>query len=367
VLLLVGCGTASAATTWVVRVGYDFDNYTWVSLDFFPSNLSINVGDTVQFLFTGAGHTVTFFPIIRSIFSDPFNLIFDSAFNPIPAIPGYNPFDPTSPFIQSGGSAVINNATGLYSSGIVVFYNRTWNATFTVPGTYGFFCLVHPLFLGSLTVLSAGTALPAGNTQANFDAQFTSSVASLSAALPGILTQANTQYPAGKFTTNPDGTRTFYGAVGYGSFPLRIHGPRFYPNHFDGLRKGDQIQFTLGDIAGHTIAFNASGIYNDADSVNSQGQLVGNSFFFRSFGDPTNWGGQFVSGGILLPFIPGQVTVQTFNITIGDITPGTYKFECNLHVAFGMSGTVTIVASSARVLQAASALLLAALLMLLAF
>jgi len=352
-------GSCSAATTWVVRVGFDMDNYTWVSLDFFPSNLTINVGDTVQFVFTGAGHTVTFFPSIRSIFSDPFNLIFDPAFGPVPNIPNYNPFDPTTPFVQPGGSQIINNASGLYSSGIVLFYGRSWNATFTAPGTYNFFCLVHPLFLGVLYVVPVGTALPTGNRQTLFDAQYNTAVTSITAAVPGLLSAANLQYPAGKFTLNSDGTRTFYGAIGFGNFPMRIHGPRFYPSTFTGLRKGDQIQFSLQDIAGHTIAFNSSGIYNDANSVNAQGLTVGNTFFYRAFGDATSWNGQFVSGGIILPPIPGQITVQTFNITIGDIPPGTYKFECNLHVAYGMSGTVTVVsASPAAVLQTSLALLM---------
>jgi len=349
---------AAFAASWTVYVGWDSSDSKWASLDFIPGVLTINQGDTVTWVFVGAGHTVTFFPTIRSIFADPANLVFDPSILSIPPIPGFNPFDPTT-LPHQPAPQVINDTNTLYSSGIYIIpANSTWSATFPNVGSFNYFCLVHPLFLGVVNVLATGATLPAGNTQAAFDAQYAADVAGYLTKIQQLTAATNTQFPPNRYTTNADGTRTYYISVGYGDPVTRLSGNGFFPQNVT-ARQGDSILFTLGDISGHTLALNQSGIYNDQNGVNAQGEVTGNPFFYRSVGDPTNWLGQFVSAGLFLPAgVPGGV--QNFTLTIGTTMPlGAYRFICSIHEPYGMIGTITVVSTSPAsvlVLSAAAAI-----------
>ena len=81
------------------------------SFDFSPGILSINVGDTVEWTVTGIGH--------------------------------------------STASGTPNDPTGLWDSGFLRV-DQSFKFTFNEPGTFSYFCTVHPSMLVTLTVGSSG-------------------------------------------------------------------------------------------------------------------------------------------------------------------------------------------------------------------
>ncbi|BDE07779.1 hypothetical protein WPS_30550 [Vulcanimicrobium alpinum] len=117
------------------------------SFRFYPSSLTVNVGDTVHWAFpSGEPHTVTLL-------------------GPRTAYPP--PTDPTSaqPF---GGPTY--DATTYTSSGFLLL-GKSYSLTFTNPGTYTYTCLLHgPAMRGTIVVQPSGTPYPPSNTVAELGA-----------------------------------------------------------------------------------------------------------------------------------------------------------------------------------------------------
>src|SRR6476620_3283900 len=119
---------ASGPATWNVRVGAESPDMSVTAMAFLPSNVWVNVGDTVHWASNSAEpHTVTFLA-------------------PGTTLPEFNPFDPSQTAPQ--GSSVYDG-TAYANSGIVatqpifVFTNpaASYHLTFTKAGDFTYYCL----------------------------------------------------------------------------------------------------------------------------------------------------------------------------------------------------------------------------------
>ena len=157
---------ATGSPVFTITAGGSSNTEAMQSLRFYPSSLTVNVGDTVHWAFpSGEPHTVTLL-------------------GPRASYPPPN--DPTA--AQPFGSAAYD-ATAYTSSGFQLL-GASYSLTFTKAGTYTYTCLLHgPAMQGTIVVQPAGTPYPASNTTAELGAP-----AALAADL-ALGTAALTQFP----------------------------------------------------------------------------------------------------------------------------------------------------------------------------
>jgi len=331
VLFLFGAPFATCAPqNWVVQTGYGVNStiigfaQAWATLSFFPQNLTVNVGDTVTWVLTDDAHTVTFNPTVLPVYSDPTNLIINPTIFPI---------------MPDGGNgtlaapAILSRSNGTYSSGIMEIPGQNWTATFPNTGTFFYFCLVHLNMQGYITVNPANTTYP--QTQAQ--------IAAAVIAEQQLYQQEVVQLDA-KVKTLPTGNLLSDGSAnitidnGYGDVNLHFSLNTFGPDFFQ-ANVGDTINFVLGDTAvGHTISMNGSNDFNWQLFIpTANGSLTVDPLYFRAYGNPGKWYGQFVSGGIQLPAGYNFGAANAFTVVIdSSITqyytlPHNFTFLCNLH------------------------------------
>lgn len=193
-----GGGEAAGAQTYSVNVDGKSDKFNLATLAYFPKELSVHPGDTIEFkeVFTGEPHTVTFGKLVDAglaavdkagppgeggpsgppppemqklpdIFGPPptFDPLNQSAAQPCFIEAGDPPVSPT------GGAPACPKADQPEFSGSQNFYNSGYLAedeTFTVkfaenakPGSYNFMCLVHrEMMRGKVTVAGPEAAIP---------------------------------------------------------------------------------------------------------------------------------------------------------------------------------------------------------------
>jgi len=130
------------------------------SLHFGPNNLTVNVGDTVTWTTdTQDPHTVTFLSG-----ADPLQ---DIIVQPQDNGP---PLFFLGPQVAQPMGGREYDGTGIVNSGLLSTYPMapgqpapySFQLTFTAPGTYSYYCVIHgPMMSGTITVLEAGAAPPA--------------------------------------------------------------------------------------------------------------------------------------------------------------------------------------------------------------
>lgn len=129
-----------ASTNWDIVEGSASNFFAVQGLDFYPTGIIIDAGDTITF------------HIPNGQYSDAHTVSFVPQGQPVP-----NPGDPNN-LNPSGGTTV--DGTTFVNSGILVG-GQTFALTFTKPGNYRILCLFHePAMVMSVRVQSAGTPYP---------------------------------------------------------------------------------------------------------------------------------------------------------------------------------------------------------------
>ena len=151
---------SAAAATWHAIAGAQSSDEALQASVFFPSDLTINLGDSISWTFaTGEPHTFTLA-------------------SPTGAL------ETTEPAQCNGAPSSSNqcswNGTSEVNSGLITFdgtrprpgfYGASGNytVTFTTVGAYPFLCLAHPSMKGTVHVQAAGTPYP--HDQSFYDQQ----------------------------------------------------------------------------------------------------------------------------------------------------------------------------------------------------
>lgn len=301
-LALAAAGPAAAAHhTWLVTAGVQAPvqnaRHGIQAVDYLPREIWISAGDTVRWKVpTGEPHTVTFLPA------------------------GERPphFDPTNPTVtqRQGGSTY--TGTGYFNSGVMPAAAvggpknapTTYQLTFTKPGDYRYFCLLHGEMVGTVHVLPAGTPLPF--TQAQYEQQSARQAQSLIAQgrmLERIALQAAT-------------TQSRLVVAGTGSG--RIEDQDYFPAELT-IHAGQTVTFlNLDPEAPHTVTFGAE--------PKQPGATV------KPYGNPKAYaGGPLNSGyfGVKPPWSGPSFTVRFTK-------PGVYHYYCALHDDNGMKATIVV-------------------------
>ncbi len=137
--------TSSSSTqsmTWTVDAGPSLPSGL-MAMSFFPNVITIDVGDAITF--KGSMHTVTF-----------------------PGPDGKLPSS-ASPQAQMPAGGSTYDGSVFTSSGMLT--GTAYSLTFTKPGVYPYYCLLHPGMMGVVIVNPAGTQYPMTQEQYNAVAQ----------------------------------------------------------------------------------------------------------------------------------------------------------------------------------------------------
>jgi plastocyanin len=306
---------------------------------FLPGTLAINAGDSVTFR-THSFHTISFGgPRIRRqlpfIVPDPrhraYSGILDAENEPFffdgLAVAIYNqrvlyPF-PSSKLVVSD--------QGIHSSGIISPFVKRPSATFTFPkpGTYHFYCLIHPYMRGTIRVAASGAPVPSADTvKTRVTKRFAADIAAARRLAK----------------VRPKTRNIVYAGVGKGGVDLLAFSPR-----------------RLTVEAGTTVAFvnhDAREVHNEAfgpvkwvqhfdvttDLIGPPGSpdQVTPVFIYGSQPAPYFYSGFEHGNGFLatpitdgVPHGPPQAVRVTFT------RPGTYHFFCMIHGP-SMSGEIVV-------------------------
>ena len=323
---------AAGSQTYTVLVGAEKLSQGIELEAYFPSALMIHVGDTVHWVqYANEIHTVTFL----AGGSVPALLV------PAPAGSG-SPvmISPKAGFPTVPPQGKYNGRT-FASSGIMGFapgQARDFSLTFTKAGTYQYMCLVHgQMMSATIIVVDASKTVPAPSDAVNMG---NVQMDSLWAQSARAVKDANASIkPA---TKNADGSLTQYVSMGYAEGAIDLMA--FFPSHFV-ARPGDTIVFSPSktDMAPHTVTF-----FNGTPDINlltvkpqpaGPPLLLFNPAVLMPVkpGQPLTHDGLY-SSGLIDPTQPGP---KSYSVKIGDMS-GAIEFECILHDASGMNGTIFV-------------------------
>lgn len=290
---------STTAAQWRLNAGGSSHSEAFQGLAFYPGTITVDAGDTVTWTYVSAEpHTVTFLAAGQA--------------TPPP------PTDPSAP--KPAGSSTYDG-TAYTSSGFIAF-GYSYSLTFTKPGTYTYYCLLHqPEMQGTVVVNPAGTAYPAQEDAYSSQAM-TQTTTDLQAAA-----QAVSQFPY-----TPGGTHIAAGiAPGLsGSAPAHATVNRFLvdTNVDDStitIPVGTTVTWTnQSNNSPHTVTFPVAG--------QPLPSLPGDPFT-PPMGGSTYDGTQVTNSGVLMP---GQSYSLTFT------KAGTFVYYCLFHDGEGMAGTILV-------------------------
>lgn len=283
-------------TAWSIQAGGSEQNEAVQALNFYPSTITIDAGDSVTWKYpAGEPHTVTFLG------------------------PKASPPPPTDPSVPApAGGSTYDGST--YTSSGFMLGGKTYTLTFPKAGTYTYYCLIHGEMVAKVVVQPKGSLYP--KTQGAVDND-------IATALSADLKSASDAVT--KFPYTAGGAHLAAGiAPGLGQPPLTAASVvRFLD--------GDALSDTSVTVAAGTAITWTNLDTNDPHTVTFA--PAGQPFpTMDPFSPPS--GGNTYDGTTLVnsgPLFPGQ----SFTLTI--TKPGTYTYHCLFHDdTENMIGTVVV-------------------------
>ena len=302
--VLPNAPVATGTTAWQLIAGDSRRNQALVANEFAPRTLTIDVGDSVTWTVKGSAHTISFG-------TPPANS---------------NPIVPAGLGTGPGGTNVYDG-TGYLNSGqvdsVAEGFPLSFTLTFTKAGTYAYFCQFHdPEMIGTIVVQPKGTPYPHsagfynGAGLALFNADLLAAQQSLQLfALPS----GGTTLAAG---ISPQTS----------GLPSNASVLRFLDaNHLSSNDSSTPLTVALGTTVTwvnmstnepHTVTVVPAGMQPPQDP------------FSPPSGGTTYDNTHVVNTG---PLFPGQSAGITFTAR------GTFTYECLVHDAYHMEGTITVI------------------------
>lgn len=290
-------------TNWHVLAGGGTPDNAVANMAYYPSTITIDVGDSITWTVQGDAHTVSF----------------------LSGAPQPSPLNPTAT-APAGGTTY--DGTGVVSSGLIlpVPGHNTYTLTFSKAGTFPYACLIHPGMNGTVIVQPAGTPYPM--TQAQYDAA--AAVASQQDLATGIAAMNTATVTT---TKNANGSTDYHALAGDAAGKASIM--RFLPSTLT-ISVGDSVTWTNPDMMEpHTVTFAPDNQYPEFPSAKAITPAGGSTYDGTTF---TN-SGLIVAKGI--PATPGLPTTTSYTLTF--TKPGVYTYHCVIHDFLGMIGKIRVV------------------------
>lgn len=290
---------APTGTQWRLNAGAAGHSNAYQGLQYYPKTITVDAGDTVTWTFASLEpHTVSFLGAGQA-----------------------TPPPPSDPSVQRPAGGSTYDGSTFTSSGFIAG-GFSYSLTFTKPGTYTYYCLIHqPEMVGTIVVNPAGTAYPFDEdgysgqavTQSNADLQLAaSSVAQFPYApggphiaagiAPGLAAASPAPATVNRFIVDSN--------VDHATITVPV---------------GSTVTWTnQANNSPHTITFPVAG--------QPLPSLPGDPFT-PPMGGSTYDGTQVTNSGVLEP---GKDYSLTFT------KAGTYVYYCLFHDQEGMEGTIVV-------------------------
>jgi plastocyanin len=274
--------------------------------EFLPESIKVATGTTVTWQIAGPEpHSVTFVPPgspAPNVETD------DSLTFPTP---------PTGPY----------DGTTLVNSGVVPLGAATtvqkFSMSFSKPGTYTYYCVLHPNMIGKLQVTkdtqdSQQAITKAGNAQTKkYLAEGEAAKKKLVAATP-------------KKTKNSDGSTTYSVEMGISTAHTDVLA--FSPTPRT-VKSGDHVTFVNNSAAPHTASFGGALVPPIPTAPNVVSPVPGASP--QTLAQDT-----YLNTGWLPPKSKGGPPESARSYTYDVPAPGKYTYACALHLPSGMAGEI---------------------------
>lgn len=255
--------------------------------------ITVNVDETVHFQWDYLEpHTVTF------------------------GVPTGNPTVPT-PGADTG--VVDYSGTEFISSGLILGEDAEMSVKFTATGSFDYFCVIHPLMVGTVNVVEEGGETPEAIT-ARGDEEYATALAALQALDEEIEDREQV------ITPKDNGGSTYEITVGGDTLDGAIN--KYYPSS-QTITTEDTVLWRAVEFTPHSITFGP--FAPQGDPVEAPAIIPENNA----------WDGTgTVHSGMLGTDWPGGTS---FALTFTQ--PGTYEYRCALHDYLGQLGTITVTAA----------------------
>jgi plastocyanin len=343
-----------AAQTFPVLMGAEYfteegEKASWNSYRFYPENLTINVGDTIQFRHNSGldPHTATFLGPMTQL----------PSFFVMPEGPQQGPppprleVNPAIVFPQGGNTY---DGSTFTSSGVIaadVPGPKEYSVSFPKAGTYQFICLVHteqfpdgtrrPM-VGTVTVQAAGSAYPM--TPAQIEAAARSAIEADRAVVTASEPKAKT--PAVETRTGENGAMIHRVNAGYVAPASNniddIDNLRFSPKVLT-INVGDTVEWAAPTEHNfHNVLFGEEPtLFNFEPQPAGPPKVYVPTEVFFPFGPNVHTGtGVYSSGVIRGTGDPPGPFNKSYSLTFTQ--PGRYEYICALHYNQGMDGTIVV-------------------------
>jgi plastocyanin len=283
-------------TTWTVQVGSESRNHLIQGMNYGPSDIWIDVGDTVHW---------------TSVSMEPHTVSFVDSAHPLgdffPGTPSFGYMTTRTPQHWISAPGQFRNSGVMATMAIdllpVTFYT-SYNLTFTGTGNYTYYCYVHGAMMkGTVHVRRAGTPYP--HTQQWYDAQ--AAMARDMVIDDGNMLRAEQREDA----TNH---HVFVGASDNTALVMA-----FIRSNVT-IHVGQSVTFDWGGNGvpvPHTVTFGPE----PANPV-------------PPTGNPRHYSGGTLSSGIVI--------APTTKFTVTFTKAGTYDYRCLIHDGMGMVGSVRV-------------------------
>ncbi|MEO5680048.1 MAG: plastocyanin/azurin family copper-binding protein [Acidimicrobiales bacterium] len=284
----------------------DPNDPTIVVTEFMPEKISVKAGTKVSWSWSGTEpHSVTFNPDRKA---------------PPPGPPDDALFAPAPGDVNASGTLVNSGLVPLGPGPAPAF-----SQTFSTPGSYQYFCVIHPGMIGTVDVSASASDTPA-DVAARAKKEGDAWLAEGQAAKNKLKDAAPRSERA------PDGSSTW--SVEMGSTTEHTDILAFAPIPVT-VKSGDTVTFVNNSGAPHTATFaGAQQLPRDPTGPDANNPKPGPSPQTLNKTDLFN-------SGVLPPNAPpGAVPepVRSFSFKVPAV--GQYPFVCILHVSSNMIGTV---------------------------
>jgi plastocyanin len=312
---------ADGTTLWRVQVAQmDMEN----KLDaqgFYPREITINPGDSIWFDGQMPGfHSVTF----PEVGAEPYPVLIPDPDAGTPA-EGAPPAMILNPQLAFPSSGTTFDGTALVNSGIDVLRDvdaGPFIATFTAPGTFGYFCVPHQIVMNATVIVQeAGSELP--YDQEEYDTLAAEQIAQVFEEAKAEKDKYAEAAP-GEAGSGVD----WIVSAGAGEGQGRVMA--FLPGELT-IKAGQTVRWVVRSVGEpHTVTFLGGGDGQGADFnmvpvENGPPKLVPNPAVWGPVGGNVYNGEGYLNSGVF---------DKTFNTDTFDLkfdTPGSYDYICVLH------------------------------------
>jgi plastocyanin len=314
----IAAAQAQEPQTYTVFAG-DTADFNTAVLAFAPQDLQVHRGDTVTWAVTGF-HNIHFENALSELIIAP-----EVDGQPLPQL---NPAV-AIPSIDNGGIFQGGDA----NSGLPLDPANA-SATFSLvmdvePGTYAYFCDIHPGMVGTITVVDSATAVPSPSEAFEIGA---GELAMHAGGAVQTAMEASMQPPA----VNEDGALEVSAGLQAGTAAVL----QFFPS-VAVIDAGQSVTWSVADssMEPHFVAWPPAPPGSEFNIIPQEGAppiIALNEIALGTTADGETIGteGSFNSGFL----VPGQRFTLTFT------EPGVYPYVCSIHP--GMQGTVIVMPSA---------------------